>query len=114
MSSKIAGRKQSSSAELCISDTEAAKLLAKRKAAHKKNYSLQDNLIGVDSAVLGVDELTAIGEFDVLSCSCSEHMGKECLNKAYKMDIEYLYNCLFGYNEFHIAFSQLRKVSSKF
>ena len=84
----------------------------------KKNLSLQDAVkVGgkrhsvAQLSSTNYEELGKISEFELISCNCMEHHGKECLNQVYSLDIDYLFNCLFGFNEFHVAFSQLRKIS---
>jgi hypothetical protein len=79
-----------------------------RKSRLKKNYSLQENLKSSRSGA----SLDPIHELiDDLNCNCGEHAGVIRLNEVFNLESDYLYNCLFGYNEFHVAFSTLRKIS---
>lgn len=87
-----------------------------RSGTLKKNYSLQENLKNNNDSSMntGRKSLGAISEIKLVNCNCADgHMGRECLNQVYDMEIDYLYSCLFGYNEFHIAFSQMRKISGQ-
>jgi hypothetical protein len=110
-------RKQSS-AELYLNEQHKIQDSGGRKQSStnsrlKKNYSLQDNLNGnsTNNSSGNFEELGTISELDSSACSCTEHSGVVRLNQVYELEIDHLYNCLFGYNEFHVAFAQLRKIS---
>jgi hypothetical protein len=128
---KMVSRKQSS-AELYINETHKLSNSdslpngdvsttndRRSKARLKKNYSLQDNLKNSsgstnstnNSSSGNCEELGTINELDLAACNCGEHSGVPRLNHVYDLDIDYLYNCLFGYNEFHIAFAQMRRIT---
>lgn len=73
---------------------------AKDKGDFKHNSSLQLN------ALQSIEE-----NFHKLDCNCESHSGKEYLNQTFELDFDYLYECLFGFNQFHSNFYQLRKIT---
>ncbi len=89
----------------------------KNKKMNTKNLILTDNSNNDQAA-----PMNSINESsDILpscqdlqsTCGCVEHLGKEILNQVYNMPIDYAYNCLFDFNEFHMNFLASRKITDR-
>ena len=48
-----------------------------------------------------------------IKCNC-KHDGKKVLDSTFEMNIEKLYDCLFGRNDFYHKFSLKRKISGNY
>lgn len=49
---------------------------------------------------------------DNVKCSCAEHIGKEMLNKVFNLNVNYIWECLFGHTEFCSKYWASRKFSN--
>lgn len=49
---------------------------------------------------------------DNVKCNCSEHTGKEMLNKVFNLSVNYIWECLFGHTEFCSKYWSSRKFSN--
>ena len=47
-----------------------------------------------------------------VKCSCGQHNGKEMLNQIFNLNVNYLWECLFGQTEFRNKYWESRKFGS--
>lgn len=98
---------------------ERSKSISKKGAAARnsmrRNFSLQTTSLDPMASdglaeVVGGEETANAAD---LSCNCLNHVGKECLNKIFNLNIDYLFDCLFEKNDFDNRFAQLTKKFGK-
>lgn len=85
-----------------------------KKRSHKKHLSNDLVIEEASSKVANKPQNEAsFTTSTVLNCNCNDHTGKEYLNQTFNLDFDYLFDCLFGFNQFHAKFSQLRKITGQ-
>ena len=49
-------------------------------------------------------------DIEIVECLCTEHKGKEMLNKKFNLSVSHVYDCMFNANsDFNMKFEQLCK-----